>query len=299
MILSVSRRTDIPGYYSDWFFQRIKEGFVYVRNPMNARQISEIALSPENIDCIVFWTKNPEPMLHRLQELAAYHYYFQFTLTGYGPDIECNLPDKNDKIIPVFQKLSEKTGREKVLWRYDPILFNDRYTREYHLSVFSQIAEALNGYTEKCIISFVDRYAKNQKNLQQIGLSYLQEDELLQFAGQLHRIASDNKMTIAACAEEINLQECGIQKNACIDKELIERITGRELKIQKDRNQRTACGCVSSIDIGTYNTCKNGCKYCYANYSEKSVARNCERYHVMSPLLCGELREGDQVRRRG
>lgn len=140
MILSVSRRTDIPNYYSEWFFNRIKEGFVYVRNPMNVHQVSRIDITPEMVDCIVFWTKNPEPMLERLDELALYNYYFQFTLTGYGTDIECNVPNKKEKIIPIFQKLSEKIGRQKVIWRYDPIIFNEKYTPEYHLKAFEQIA---------------------------------------------------------------------------------------------------------------------------------------------------------------
>ena len=165
MILSVSRRTDIPNYYSEWFYNRIKEGYLYVRNPMNAHQISKIILSPEVVDCIVFWTKNPEPMFSRLDELDAYQYYFQFTLTGFGNDIECNVPHKKEHMIPVFQKLAKRIGKQKMIWRYDPIIFTDKYTPEYHLKAFRQIAEELNGYTSKCVISFVDIYTKNRKKL--------------------------------------------------------------------------------------------------------------------------------------
>ena len=125
--------------------------------------ISEIKISPDVVDCIVFWTKNPLPMMERLDELEAYNYYFQFTLTGYGNDVEINLPNKKTKMIPVFQELSEKIGKQKVIWRYDPIFFSDRYTKEYHLKAFKSIAEALSGYTEKCVISFVDIYPKNKK----------------------------------------------------------------------------------------------------------------------------------------
>lgn len=163
MILSVSRRTDIPNYYSDWFYNRIREGYVYVRNPMNPHQISRIVLSPEIVDCIVFWTKNPEPMFERLEELSAYPYYFQFTLTGYGKEIECNIPHKKEKMIPIFQRLSEKIGSNRVVWRYDPILFTPIYTPEYHIRAFRQIATALSGYTNHCVISFVDTYAKTGK----------------------------------------------------------------------------------------------------------------------------------------
>ena len=165
MILSVSRRTDIPNYYSEWFYNRIKEGFLYVRNPMNAHQVSEIKITPDVVDCIVFWTKNPLPMMKRLNETKDYNYYFQFTLTGYGNDVEVNLSNKKTEMIPVFQELSEKIGKQKVIWRYDPIFFSDRYTKEYHLKAFKSIAEALSGYTEKCVISFVDIYPKNKKNM--------------------------------------------------------------------------------------------------------------------------------------
>ena len=135
MILSVSRRTDIPNYYSEWFYNRIKEGFLYVRNPMNAHQISEIKITPDVVDCIVFWTKNPLPMIKRLDEIKDYNYYFQFTLTGYGNDVEINLPNKKTKMIPVFQELSEKIGKQKVIWRYDPIFFSDRYTKESQVQI--------------------------------------------------------------------------------------------------------------------------------------------------------------------
>ena len=198
MILSVSRRTDIPNYYSDWFLNRIKEGFLYVRNPMNPQQISKIDISKEVVDCIVFWTKNPEPMMERLEELKGYHYYFQFTLTGYGADIECKVPHKRKEMIPIFQRLSDKIGKEKVIWRYDPILFNKDYTPEYHLKAFEQIAKALNGYTEQCVISFVNVYAKNKEALGTLGLYEVDELQLLDFARKLSDIAKENGMEIGS-----------------------------------------------------------------------------------------------------
>lgn len=298
MILSVSRRTDIPNYYSDWFFNRIKEGFAYVRNPMSPHQVSRIDLSPNVVDCIVFWTKNPEPMIERLDELAAYHYYFQFTLTGYGKDVERNVPHKKEKMIPVFQKLSEKIGMQRVIWRYDPILFTEKYTPEYHLKAFEQIATALNGYTQKCVISFVDIYAKNQKNMELLGAYELDEAALMEFAKRLSAIARKNGMMIGSCAERIDLAECGIAHNCCIDKELIESIIGYKLKAGKDKNQRKECGCMESVEIGTYHTCKNGCQYCYANDSEERVIKNWSRYDASSPILCGTLDESDKISER-
>ncbi len=298
MILSVSRRTDIPNYYSEWFFNRIRDGFVYVRNPMNAHQVSRIDIRPEVVDCIVFWTKNPEPMLSRLEEIASYDYLFQFTLTGYGKDMECNVPHKKEKMIPIFQELSRKIGMQRVIWRYDPIIFTGKYTQEYHLKAFEQIAAALKGYTEKCVISFVDIYAKNKKNMELLHSCDVVISELLEFAGKAAEIAGKNGMAIGSCAESIDLGGCGIGHNCCIDKALIESIIGCRLEAEKDRNQRQECGCVESVEIGTYNTCKNGCKYCYANGSEESVARTCSRYDPKSPILCGTLDENDKITER-
>lgn len=298
MILSVSRRTDIPNYYSDWFFNRIKEGFVCVRNPMNPHQVSRIPVTPDVVDCIVFWTKNPEPMLDRLHELSEYEYYFQFTLTCYGSDIEPGVPHKREKMISVFQRLSENIGPERVIWRYDPILFNEKYTPEYHVKAFSRIAEALSGYTKKCVISFVDEYAKNKKKLKQLGIDTLEEEELYEFAETLSGIAKKNGMEIGSCAEQIDLSKCGIVHNSCIDKTLIESLLGCSLKGQKDTNQRPECGCMESVEIGTYNTCKNGCAYCYANESMESVANTCRKYHPLSPILCGEITETDKATER-
>ena len=295
MILSVSRRTDIPNYYSEWFYNRIKEGFLYVRNPMNPHQISEIKITPEIVDCIVFWTKNPLPMMKRLDEIKEYNYYFQFTLTGYGNDVEANLPNKKTTMIPALQELSNKIGKQRVIWRYDPIFFSDKYTAEYHLKAFRSIAEALRGYTEKCVISFVDIYSKNKKSMERLLRYELNDYELKEFAKELSRIAADNHIEIGTCAEKIDLEECGIVHNCCIDKELIEKIVDCKLNVGKDKNQRTECGCVESVEVGTYNTCKNGCIYCYANYSSKSVETNAAKYNPLSPLLCGQVEKDDKI----
>lgn len=271
---------------------------MYVRNPMNYRQVSEIRLAPEAIDCIVFWTKNPLPMMGRLDELKGYAYYFQFTLTGYGQDIERNLPDKWTVLVPAFQSLSNRIGRERVIWRYDPILFSDRYDREYHLNAFRRIAEALRGYTEKCVISFVDIYPKNRKNMERLACRIPDERAIREFAKVLNEIAGRNGIAVASCAEKIDLDDCGIVHNSCVDRELIERITGRRLNVSRDRNQRAECGCVASVDIGVYNTCRNGCAYCYANHSMKSVESNIMKYDPASPLLCGRVEAEDNVRKR-
>lgn len=298
MILSVSRRTDIPNYYSDWFYNRIKEGFLYVRNPMNAHQISKIDLSPDVVDCIVFWTKNPANMLKRLDELQDYSYYFQFTLTGYGKDIEPNLPNKRCELIDTFKRLSEKIGKEKVIWRYDPILLNERYTMSYQLKAFEEIANSLADYTEKVVISFVDLYDKTKRNTVGLNMQRIENNTMIELAKQMAEVAGRNKLIIETCAEQIDLQNIGIRHGSCIDKELIEKIIGCRLIVEKDKNQRAECGCYESVEVGTYNTCLNGCRYCYANYSEGKVKNNTEVYDADSPLLCGTIGSDDIITER-
>lgn len=299
MIISASRRTDIPAFYSEWFINRIKEGFLDVRNPMNNRQISRLSLSPDIVDCIVFWTKNPIPMLPRLDELKDYCYYFQFTLTGYGRDMEANLPDKKKELIPAFQRLSDKIGPERVIWRYDPILVSDRYSMDYHRKAFEEIAKALNGYTEKCVFSFLDLYNKNKIAMRNVGIKDLSDQEMRSVAIQIRDIAKANHMAVATCAESINLGELNIGHNACIDKELVERLTGGKIKdIKKnikDSGQRDTCRCMASREIGTHNTCVNGCIYCYANYSPESVKKNMAKYDPESTMLCDQLGSEEEV----
>lgn len=295
MILSVSRRTDVPNYYSDWFYNRIKEGFLYVRNPMNGHQVSRIDLSPEVVDCIVFWTKNPFPMMARLGELKAYDYYFQFSLTGYGKDIEPNLPDKRSVLIPVFKHLSEELGRGRVVWRYDPVLLNGRYTMEYHKKAFAEIAGALNGYCEQAVISFIDIYAKIAKRMEGMHIREPNMDEMYELAAWMAEVSRKNGMEISTCAEKTDLDSIGIGHGSCIDKRLIERLTGCGLDVGRDKNQRAECGCVQSIDAGTYNTCQNGCRYCYANFSDGILRENVGRYDAASPVLCGSVGGEDKI----
>ena len=224
MIISASRRTDIPTYYSEWFLNRIREGFVYVRNPMNIHQISKIALTPDIVDGIVFWTKNPTPMLPKLDELKDYVYYFQFTLNAYGKDIEANIPNKNDIIIPAFRELSRKIGAERVIWRYDPILLTSKYTIDYHVKYFEEIAKRLSGYTLKCVISFLDIYRNTKTNLKGSDLLPLQETEMLVLAMKLSDIAHKYHLAVESCAERINLEQFGISHGHCIDGKLFQRL---------------------------------------------------------------------------
>ena len=298
MIISASRRTDIPAYYSDWFFNRIKEGCVIVRNPMNYRQISKISLSPEVVDVIVFWTKNPAPMIDRLEELREYKYCFQFTLNPYGKDIEPDVPSKSESVINSFISLSEKIGKDKIIWRYDPILLNKKYTVDYHIKYFRLLASKLGNYTEKCTISFLDYYKSIEKNIKASDIVSPSSKQQIDIVSEFSKISEEYSITIDTCAENSDFDKYNIKHAHCIDKEKIEKICGYKLKLNKDKNQRETCGCMESTDIGMYNTCKNYCIYCYANHSRIKVNQNYGSHNPLSPLLCGNIEEDDVIKER-
>lgn len=298
MIISASRRTDIPAFYSEWFFNRLREGYVLVRNPMNVHQIGEINLSPDVVDGIVFWTKDPSPMMERLSELDKYTFYFQFTLTAYDHNVEPNVPSKSDVIIPTFRKLSKKIGRDSVIWRYDPIFFNDKYTMDYHCKHFEDLASKLGDYTEKCTISFIDLYKNTERNVKPLSIISDTAVMNLELAKRLSDIAKKYGIYIDTCAEIIDLEKLQIPRACCIDKGRFERLGKYKLTLGKDPNQRAECGCFASIDIGAFNTCKHGCLYCYANYSQTTVNRNYEAHDPNSPLLFGEVGKDDVIKKR-
>ena len=296
MILSVSRRTDIPAFYGDWFINRLKEGFVYVRNPMNIHQVSKIPLTPEKIECIVFWTKNPsEKFISDLKIIdeMEYKYYFQYSITSYNNQIEKNIPKKQIE-IERFQTLASNIGKEKVIWRYDPIFFTDYYDINYHKKWFEYIASKLENYTEKCVISFLDYYPKIKNRLLDNKIPEVSENQMLEFAFYLSSIASKYNIKVESCCEKINLSSAGIEHGHCIDPELINLITGKQYDFKKDKFQRHDCGCIESVDIGTYNTCKNGCIYCYANWKDNIIIQ----YDPKSPILCSEITKDDKISER-
>lgn len=288
MILSVSRRTDIPAFYSDWFFNRIKEGFVCVRNPMNIHQISKIRITPDLVDCIVFWTKNPERMLSRLSEIKDYNFYYQFTINPYSKSLEQQVP-KKEKVIDVFKKLSDEIGSNKVIWRYDPILFTNEIDIDYHVKYFEEIAKRLQHYTQRCVISFIDNYKKTENNLKSTYARELTDNEIITLTTKLVNIANSYNIEVLSCAEKIDLENLGVHHGKCIDDRIIEQITGYQLDAKKDKNQRQECGCIESIDIGEYNTCPHNCLYCYANFNKDSVLKKREKHNPLSPLLVGEI----------
>lgn len=263
MIISASRRTDIPAYYSEWFFDRLGQGYVLIKNPFNCRQIKRIDMTRKNIDGIVFWSKNPVPMIDKLHKLDGLAYYFQFTLNPYLKDIEPYLPEKS-LLLTAFRELALKTGRLGIVWRYDPIILNDYYTPEFHFKAFEEFALRLAPYTEKCTISFLDDYVKIRSRLKNAGIYFpsdiLKEEMIERFS----MIARQAGLYIDTCAEEGNFEKYGVGKAACVDAKRFVRMGAANINYKKDHGQRSLCGCAKSVDIGSYNTCRGGCIYCYA-----------------------------------
>ena len=288
MIISCSRRTDIPAFYSGWFMNRIREGFVQVRNPMNAKQVRRVSLAPEEVDCMVFWTKDPAPLLDKLHLIKDYTYYFQFTLTPYDKDIEPHLPPK-DQIMDTFVRLSDRIGPKRVIWRYDPILLSERITINNHLDQFGKMAGRLAGHTEKCIISFIDMYRHISSRMTGLSVRPPADSEMRHLAQGMAGIVRSSGMVMETCTEKIDLSDLGIKHGKCIDDRLISELTGKKMVAAKDKHQREFCGCVTSVDIGEYNTCAHLCQYCYANVSRKKIEKNRLLHNDHSTLLIGEI----------
>lgn len=290
MILSVSRRTDIPAFYSEWFINRIKDGFVYVRNPFNYNQISKINISPENVDCIVFWSKNPKSIIEKLHILddLNYKYYFQFTITPYNKDLEKNMANKKE-IINTFIELSKLIGKNKVILRYDPILISKKYDIDYHIKAFDKLCASLHNYTERVIFSFLDDYNKVKRNMRDINIREITEDDMKRIAYKFKKITDQYGLSIETCAEEIDLKEEGINHGKCIDGDLIESIIGNKIKNKnKLDGNRQYCGCMKCIDIGQYDSCIHNCLYCYANVNKDKAIRNYYQHDPNQPILFGD-----------
>ena len=295
MIISASRRTDIPAYYADWFFDRLREGYVLIRNPINPRRIARVPLTPDVVDGIVFWTKNPLPLLDRLNEIKDYPYYFQFTLNPYGIEIEPGVPTKDKTIVPAFLRLSDRIGADRVLWRYDPILLSPTYSPQYHLESFARLAKCLAGYTHVCTFSFVDLYRHLGDTARNLGLLPISIPQMRDLAVGFSDIAQTYRIQLFTCAENLDLSQTGILPARCIDARLFEQMCGCHLNLKKDTNQRAECNCDASIDIGSYDSCVAGCRYCYANIHPDAAAGNRIKHDAHSPLLLGTIGPEDVV----
>jgi hypothetical protein len=292
MIINTGQRTDIPAFYADWFANRLKEGFVCVRNPYNPNQVSRYRLDPEVVDCIAFCTKNPAPMFPYMDLLKDYGQYWYVTITPYAKDIEPNVPDKH-KLLEDFKELSEIVGINSIGWRYDPILLSDRYTKEYHLRAFEQMARALEGYTNTVVISFVDLYPKVVRNFPEVRK--VTKADRLELGEAIIKIAADCGMTVKPCAEGDELAQFGADCSGCMKISDYEAAIGSRLNAPKTKGARAECACYLSCDIGAYNTCLHLCRYCYANAEPEIVMRQNKMHDPSSPLLIGHLTDDDII----
>ncbi|MDE6128787.1 MAG: DUF1848 domain-containing protein [Lachnospiraceae bacterium] len=293
MILNTGSRTDIPAYYSDWFYNRIKAGYVLVRNPYYPSQITKYLLSPDVIDVMVFCTKNPYPMLDRLSLLSTFDTFWFVTITPYGAEIEPHVPPR-EQVIASFRQLSAEVGSRRMSWRYDPVLITEQYSIQYHIEQFQKMAEALSGYTEQCVISFIDLYEKTKRNFRGIRSVTKQEQEILTDA--FSQIAKENGLQIHLCCENKSLVRENVDADGCMSKAVFEKALGCRLEVPKKKTARRECSCLLGADIGAYNTCGHGCLYCYANYDMETVAKNRKLHNASSPLLIGELSEQDVIK---
>lgn len=294
MILNVSGRTDICAFYSEWFFNRIQAGFVDVRNPFYRQHVSRIYF--EDVDAIVFCTKNPMPMLNHLEELKV-PFMFQITITPYRKDIEPGIADKR-QIIAAVKQISDRIGKDRVYIRFDPLLLNDIYDTDYLIRGFKSMCGQLDGYVDHIIISFIDDYKNVRLNMQRLKLRKFTEKDYEQIGINFAEIANEYGMSVQTCAEERNLSEFGFVVDDCVNNKLAYELTGKLKHKQWKGRKNSYCHCVEMADIGSYNTCRHYCSYCYANYCEKEVSVNVKMHDPKSSLLIGHIQEDDIIIRR-
>ena len=286
MIIQTGMRTDIPAFYSDWLINRIKEGFVLVRNPYNPIQVTRYSLSPDVVDLISFCTKNPAPMLSKMEHLAPYGQYWFVTITPYGKDFEPNVPDK-EKVMADFKRLSDIVGVNSIGWRYDPILIDDNHSVQWHISEFGKMVKELSGYTRTCVISFIDIYKKVEKNFPEAHA--VRHDDKITIGKAFIEIAKQYGMTIRPCAEGNELEVYGADCSGCMTVNTYETALDSHLNVpKKGRNQRNGeCACLLGTDIGAYDTYGHLCRYCYANTDPDLVRQNMKKHDPKSPFLLG------------
>lgn len=294
MIIQTGMRTDIPAFYSKWLINRIKAGFVLVRNPYNPLQVTKYSLSPKVVDLMAFCTKNPAPMLPHMDLLSPYGQYWFVTITPYGKEIEPNVPDK-ENVMEDFKRLSNIVGVDCIGWRYDPILVDENHSVEWHISEFDRMAKNLSGYTKTCVISFIDIYKKVERNFP--TAKEVTHANRIRIGKAFILIASKYGITIRPCAEGSDLAPLGADCSGCMTVNTFETALHAKLDVPKKKsNQRKGeCACLLGVDIGAYDTCGHLCKYCYANSNVTLVRENMKKHNSESPFLLGNSMPGDIV----
>lgn len=291
MIINTGVRTDIPAFYSKWLFNRIDEGYALVRNPYN-NQLSKYLINPNVVDCLSFCTKNPKPMLKKLDNISDFNQFWFVTITSYEKDIERNVPPYN-KVVKSFKRLSDSLGVNNVSWRYDPIFISDKYSLDYHIDKFKEFCCELQGYANDCTISFIDLYAKVKRNFKEAREVTISEQLII--GEEFSKIAEKYDIQLKTCVEGNLLEQFGFDCSGCMNKKVIEKAIGNTLKVPKENYKVRDCDCLFGRDIGAYNTCMNECIYCYANSNIKLVKRNHKLHNSNSPLLIGDVRDGETI----
>ncbi len=295
MIINTGGRTDTVQYYSEWLLNRFKEGFVYSRNPFYPDKVTCYELTPDKVDCIVFCSKNYEPILDKLHEITdKFNTYFHYTITAYGGDIEPRVP-AIEKSIETLLKLEQIVGKQRIAWRYDPVLLTGKYTIDYHLQIFEDMAKQLSEHIDRCIFSFVEMYKKLGVNMPE--LKPITEDEKISLARGMGEIVQRYNIHLQTCATNEDYQEFGIHPSGCMTLDILGNANGVKFKNLKHKGMRANCNCMETRDIGWYDTCPNGCRYCYANSTPQKAIENFKLHNPNSPILLGEIKETDIIQK--
>ncbi len=293
MIINTGGRTDTVQYYTEWLLNRFSEGYALSRNPLFPNKVVRYELTPDKVDCVVFCSKNYKPILSRLHEITErFNTYYHYTITAYGKDIEPGVPSIEESMETLI-KLSELVGKQRVAWRYTPILLTKDYTVKCHLETFERIAKVLSPYIDRCIFGFVERYKKLKINMPE--LISLSEQDMNTLGQGFGSIAERYGIFIQTCATNRNFTSYGIHSSGCITLNILGKANDIDFKNLKHRGTRQECHCIESRDIGAYDTCMNGCKYCYANKKPQKAFDNYQYHDKTSPLLLGVEKPSDII----
>lgn len=293
MIINTGGRTDTVQYYTEWLLRRFSEGYVLSRNPIFQNKVTRYELTPDKVDCVVFCSKNYKPILPRLHEITdRFNTYFHYTITAYGKDVEPGVPSVEESMQTLIE-LSKQVGRQRIAWRYDPVLLTEKYTVSRHLETFEQMAKILAPYIDRCVFSFVEMYKKLETNMPEIIL--LSEEDRNALAHGFGTIADKYGISIQTCGKNGDFTRYGIHASGCMTLDILGKANDILFKDLKHKGMRQGCHCIESRDIGAYNTCLNGCKYCYANTNPQKARENYSLHDSASPLLLGQLKGTDTV----
>lgn len=299
MIINTGGRTDTVQYYTEWLLNRFSEGYVLSRNPLFPHKVIRYELNPDTVDCVVFCSKNYEPILSRLHEITdRFSTYFYYTITAYGKDMEPGVPEIEESMETLI-RLSEMVGKQRIGWRYDPVMMTETYTLERHRETFESMAKALSPHIDRCIFSFVETHTRgtSRKRLENNvpGFIPLLRKDREALAQELGRIAEKYGIYLQTCGAGEDYSAWNIHSSGCMTLDILGNANQISFKNLKHKGARQGCHCIESRDIGAYDTCLNGCKYCYANRNPRKVLENYQSHDKASPLLTGEIRPGDTI----